>query len=222
MADFALRNNLAGPGFALTLALTAALPPATTKPAVFTDIYYSYVDDPNMEPIYLGRGNKGETFQAQDITNGRAVRFYFNPVPSDKEQGFADFSKMATAEFDPTSGPDFETILAGEDIPPNNLVNIYNDGGTPKARKANATDNTKPCHGFAKDNILSGASGRIYFRGASDRRTGLTAGLYYLSTTAGGITQTAPTGSGNIQQAVGVASSATDLQFEPQPFIEIA
>jgi hypothetical protein len=100
---FVLRNNLAGPGFALTLALSAALPPSETKPVAFTDIYYSFTDDPGMTPLYLGRGNSGETFQSPFNPQGREVRFYFNPAPADSEVVFTDFSKMAQSVFTPSS-----------------------------------------------------------------------------------------------------------------------
>jgi hypothetical protein len=48
-------------------------------------------------------------------------------------------------------------------------------------------------------------------------------GLIYASTTAGGLTQTAPTGSGDIVQVLGIATHADRIWFNPSPdYIELA
>lgn len=54
--------------------------------------------------------------------------------------------------------------------------------------------------------------------------TGLTAGsTYYASTTAGGITTTAPSGTGDIVRIVGYALSTTEFFFKPDgTFIEVS
>ena len=54
--------------------------------------------------------------------------------------------------------------------------------------------------------------------------TGLTAGaIYYASTTAGGITTTAPSGSGDIVRIIGYALSTTELFVDPdKTYVEIA
>lgn len=54
--------------------------------------------------------------------------------------------------------------------------------------------------------------------------SGLTAGAtYYASTTAGGITSTAPSGSGDIVRIVGYGLSTTELLFDPdKTYIEVA
>lgn len=103
------------------------------------------------------------------------------------------------------------TLTAGEALSVGNLVNIYTDTGVAKMRKANATDATKPAHGFVLSNIPNGGSGTFYAPGQLNIGVaGLTPGaVLYLSTSAGGATATAPLGAGNLKQVVGVALSAT-------------
>jgi hypothetical protein len=53
-----------------------------------------------------------------------------------------------------------------------------------------------------------------YFEGTNDQVTGQTAGPVFLATTAGAATGTAPSGTGNVVQALGVAVGATAINFE--------
>lgn len=105
-----------------------------------------------------------------------------------------------------------ETLTAGQ------LVNVFSSGGAAKMRKANATDSTKPAHGFVLAGVTSGNVGTFY--GGAQINTGvsgLTPGAtYYLDTTGGAITATPPSSSGNIVQEVGIALSATRLAFFPK------
>lgn len=115
------------------------------------------------------------------------------------------------------------TLTASETLSAGNFVNIHASSGA-KIRKANATDDTKPVDGFVAAGIASAASGVMTFPG--QKLTGLsslTAGArYYLDTTGGAITATAPSGSGNLVQEVGVALSTTELLFNPKPGITLA
>jgi hypothetical protein len=53
--------------------------------------------------------------------------------------------------------------------------------------------------------------------------SGLTPGAkYFLATTAGGVSATAPSGSGNVVQPVGVAINATTLSFNPGDVLVLA
>ena len=101
-------------------------------------------------------------------------------------------------------------------------MNVWNDSGTPKARKADATTAGKEAHGFVLSAASSGASATVYFEGANTGVTGLTGGNVFLSTTAGGCTNTAPSATGNVVQRVGIAVGATELNFEPQQPINLA
>ncbi len=106
---------------------------------------------------------------------------------------------------------------ASEALAENDVVNFWDDTGTLKVRKANATDATKPAHGYVKAAVTEGNPATVYTDGLLPG-SGLTIGSrYFLSAATGGaVTATAPTGTGNILQVVGVAISATEIKFEPQ------
>lgn len=119
-------------------------------------------------------------------------------------------------------GPDVNTLTASEALSANDLVNVWNDAGTAKMRKADAASN-KPANGFVLAAVSSGASGTMYSEGTNAGLTGLTAGPLYLSaTTPGGVSNSAPTDPGQIVQRVGVAVSATAMNFEAGPTVELA
>ena len=113
-------------------------------------------------------------------------------------------------------GPDTKSIVASETLSAGNLVNVWSDAGTPKARKADATVAGKECCGFTLAGASAGQPALVYFEGVITGLTGLTPGArYYLATTAGGTTATAPSATGNVCQYVGTAISTTELTFEP-------
>ncbi len=110
-----------------------------------------------------------------------------------------------------------QAVTASESLPAGALVSLWDDAGTLKARRANATDNTKPAVGFVTDPYSPGASATVYFVGVNRDLSGLTLGAdYYLSTTPGAVTTTPPSASGNLVQRVGQALSPTALAFAPQ------
>ena len=100
-----------------------------------------------------------------------------------------------------------EALLAGD------LVNIYDVSGTAKVRKASAL-NKYEAHGFVLANVASGATATVYAEGSNNQVSSLTAGRQYLSVTAGKCTDLPPSGSGNMVQIVGFASSAANLNFQ--------
>jgi len=120
-------------------------------------------------------------------------------------------------------GPDTKSVVTSENLAAGNLVNVWNDGGTLKARKADATAEGKEANGFVLAGVTSPTAALVYFDGIITGLSSLTPGArYYLDTTAGGIVSTALTGSGNVDQFVGVAVSDTELSFEPDDGITIA
>lgn len=136
--------------------------------------------------------------------------------------GAADAGKIAaldsTGRFDSSvmpvgiganskSLPAFEAIAAGD------FVNEFLDSGVLKIRKADATAAGKEADGYVLAAVAAGASGSVYpLAGSNTQRTGLTVGsTYYLNTTAGGVTVTAPSGAGNFVQKLGKAVSTTEL-----------
>jgi hypothetical protein len=120
-------------------------------------------------------------------------------------------------------GADSKTLAASENLAAGDLVNVWNDSGTAKARKADATTAGKEANGFVLAAVTSGNNATVYFDGTNTQLSGLTPGaVYYLAATAGGITNTPPSASGNVVQRVGRALSATELTFEPGEPITLA
>jgi hypothetical protein len=115
-------------------------------------------------------------------------------------------------------------VLASEAISAGSFVNIYNNAGTLNVRNANATTNGKPANGFVLAAVASGAQATVYLLSQTNNQlTGLTIGAdYFLSTVSGGVTNTAPSASGNIVQYLGTANSATSLVFANATTIEVA
>ncbi|MBI3257874.1 MAG: hypothetical protein HYZ54_00080 [Ignavibacteriae bacterium] len=118
-------------------------------------------------------------------------------------------------------GADTASITASEALSAGDLVNVHDSSGA-KVRKADATTSGKEAHGFVLSSVSNGASATVYFEGSNTSVTSLTPGVYYLSATAGGVSATAPSSSGNVVQRVGFATSATVLNFQSQPPIVLA
>jgi hypothetical protein len=121
-----------------------------------------------------------------------------------------------------SAGGTTASITASEALAAGDLVSLHTVSGAVKMRKANATDTTKPAHGFVKAAVASGASGTFYGPGqVNDAVSGLTPGAtYWLSTTGGGVSTSAPSTSGNGDQEVGQALAAGQLLFMPKMMIE--
>jgi hypothetical protein len=119
-------------------------------------------------------------------------------------------------------GADTKSIATSEDLAAGDFVNIWNSTGV-KARKADATTAGKEAQGFVLAATTSGQNATVYFEGINTALSGLTVGAkQFLSTTAGGRTETAPSASGNVVQSIGVAVSATEIAFEAQSPITLA
>lgn len=129
-------------------------------------------------------------------------------IPALDSAGKLDQSFMPTG-----IGADTAEVATSESLAAGNLVNIYDDSGTSKARKADATTVGKEAVGFVKAAFTHPATAVIYFDGNNDGLTGLTPGKQFLSTTPGLSTATPPDQTGNVVQVVGFATSATSLNF---------
>ena len=117
-------------------------------------------------------------------------------------------------------GADTASIVTSENLAAGDLVNIYDVTGTATARKADATTSGKEAHGFVLSAVTSPAAATVYFEGTNTAVTGLTPGGLFLSTTAGLAATTAPSAAGNVVQHVGIATSATSMNFESsRPFV---
>lgn len=115
-----------------------------------------------------------------------------------------------------------KSIVSSENLAARDMVNVWNDAGTIKVRKADANNNM-PCHGYVSAAVTSPAAADVYFDGIISGFVGLTLGArYYLSETAGEITATPPSASASLVQYIGVAVSATEIEFDPADYVKLA
>jgi hypothetical protein len=112
---------------------------------------------------------------------------------------------------------------ASEALAANDLVNLWNDGGTLKVRKADATTVGKEVHGFVTAGVANAATATVYAPGnVMVGLSGLTPGArQYLATVAGTRTEASPSATGNVSQCIGIAAGATSILFEPEEPIEL-
>lgn len=110
-------------------------------------------------------------------------------------------------------------VVASEAIDYGELVHIFDNAGTMSARLADATDATKPCYGISNTvgTVALGGIVEVVLPNAYvDSVGGLTAGVtYYLTTTPGTASNTAPAAAGNIVQPIGFAVASAGLFFNP-------
>jgi hypothetical protein len=113
--------------------------------------------------------------------------------------------------------PTSENLTAGD------FVNIFDDTGTVKARKADASNN-RPAIGYVLTGVTSPANATVYLSGRNTAVTGATVGPVFLSATAaGGFSSTAPAtpGANVILQRLGNAIAPTSIVFENDPPITL-
>ena len=117
-------------------------------------------------------------------------------------------------------GADTKVMIASEALAAGDFINVWSDASAFKVRKADATTGGKRAHGFVLSAVSSGANATVYFEGENTAVTGMTPGDVFLGITAGRTQAAAPTGSGQTVQRIGVATSATSVNFEPsQPIV---
>lgn len=113
-------------------------------------------------------------------------------------------------------GPSSENLAAGD------LVNLWDDSGTVKVRKATNADPGKPADGFVSASVTSPANATVYLDGTITGLSGLDPAVPHFLGVDGAVTDTAPTSTGTIIQQVGKSVSATALAFEKADPVEIA
>jgi hypothetical protein len=142
-------------------------------------------------------------------------------ISNQTSAGAGDAGKIvalnALGEIDNSMLPNVEalSVILAEDVISGNMINLFDDAGTLKARKADGSTNKYYVDGFVKVSGTAGASIIVYGEGVVPK-TGLTPGArYFLSTTTpGDIVTSVTTTAGTALQYVGKATSATTLLFE--------
>lgn len=104
---------------------------------------------------------------------------------------------------------EFEALAAGD------FVNIFLNSSVRNARKADAS-NGRQAHGFVTSSVASSGTATVILQGTNTALTGLTIGSrYFLSPSAAGTgTLTSPSSSGHKIQVLGIAVTATSINFE--------
>jgi hypothetical protein len=131
--------------------------------------------------------------------------------------------RISNAQMPVGIGADTADITTSEALAAGDFVNIWNSSGA-KARKADASgaNASKVAHGFVLAAAASGATATVYFEGRNTSVSGQTPGPVFLLATAGTVGATAPTTAGHSVQRVGVAISATEVNFEPEAPVILA
>ena len=168
----------------------------------------------------------GEKFTKHDGTGGLAEQ-----AAAQSSAGAADAGKVVGLDeeglLSPTMmpvgiGADTSSIVTSESLVAGDYVNIYDNAGVFTARKADATVAGKEARGFVLAAVTSPAAALVYFQGSNNQVTGQTAGEVWLSTTPGLGVATPPTAVGNRVQSIGVATSATSVNFDRSKAITLA
>jgi hypothetical protein len=110
-------------------------------------------------------------------------------------------------------GTDQFTLNASEALSAGDFVNVWNDAGTAKVRKADAS-NGRRADGFVLAAVTSGNPATVYTADENTGLSGMTIGARQYLGTSGARTETVPTTAGHIVQYLGVARSATALVYE--------
>jgi hypothetical protein len=156
----------------------------------------------------------GQYFLDVDVTTGEIVR----QTAIQQSTGATDADKILRtgadgkldSSFLPSTSDSSETIQASEALAAGDWVNLYDVGGSRRARKALATDNTKPAHGYVNTAVNSGANASVFTRGinAAVPLAGFTTAdvgkpVFLSAGTSGGVSKTPPGSAGNIVQRLG-------------------
>lgn len=140
-----------------------------------------------------------------------------NKIPALDLSGRLDTTMMPTGIGAETSAlTAFGALAAGD------FVNVFNDGGVMKVRKADASTGVAPANGFVLLAYAALDVATVYWGGLNGQLTGLTPGLHFLSTTPGASNHVAPAATGNIVQRLGTAINSTTIFFQPQDPILLA
>lgn len=118
-------------------------------------------------------------------------------------------------------GVESKSIVTSEDLSASDLVNLWNDAGTQKARKADAS-NGRRAHAYVLEAVTSGQTATVRFEQSITGLTGRTPGKMQFLGLAGAMTETPPSTAGHISQQVGVAVTSDEMSFEPQQPITLA
>ncbi len=146
----------------------------------------------------------------------------------DASAGAADAGKIikldAGGQIDPSMLPASGaiTLEASEALLAGDFVNLFDDAGTVRMRKAD-NSNGRQADGYVLTAVAPLASATIepLHTGVNNGLAGLTLGARYFLGTAGGVVAVAPSLPTELVQCLGVARSATELFMVPEDTVTI-
>lgn len=137
-------------------------------------------------------------------------------IPALNDDGVLDITLLPAGV-----GANTVTAVASEALTAGDFVNVWNDVGVFKVRRADNSNN-RAAHGYVKVSVLSAASATVYrLNTINANRSGLTPGAEYWLGTAGGVISSPldpVADTGKTDQYLGIAKSATELvtvEYEP-------
>lgn len=140
-------------------------------------------------------------------------------IPALNAQGKVDVTMLPASATEDTFAVTVEEVAG---LTAGDLVNIFDNTGA-KCRLADAS-NGRVAHGFVKAIFANAATATVYKEGTNDELSAMTPGVvqYLSGVTPGAVTATAPTTATHVVQRVGVAYSATEMDWEPALPITLA
>lgn len=167
-----------------------------------------------MADKYL-RNNSGTLTETTAVVTSAGVGNAGNIIALDST-GHLDNTVMPTG-----IGADTAAITASEALAAGDFVNVWSSAGAFRVRKADGSTTGKSANGFVLAAVSNAATATVYMGGQNTQVTSMTPGDVFLSAvTPGQVTATAPSGSGQTVQRVGVAVSATVVGLKPlQPIV---
>jgi hypothetical protein len=153
-------------------------------------------------------GNDNRLYKSDGTGGNEAQQTGITVDDSDNVSGIGSIS----ADTSNMSG----IFTAGESITAGDLLYLNTDGKVYKAFATGTVEESTPL-GFAQSSVAADATLVVRIGGVEDALSSLSSGVvYYVSTTAGAITSTAPSGSGDNIVRIGVSQDSTTLFMTPQ------
>lgn len=157
------------------------------------------------------------------ITEKAAIQSSAGAGDAGKIPAVDSTGKLDTSFMPVGVSPETDSVVSSENLAAGDFVNLWNSTGL-KVRKADATVAGKEAYGFVLASVTAPAAATVYRISQSNtQKVGMTVGAkQFLSTTPGLTTETAPAAAGNVVQMLGIAVSATVMNFSPNDPIVLA
>ena len=154
------------------------------------------------------------------LVNGKKTLIKSTDVSADVADAGEIVALNSAGVIDPSMLPDQDVtnVSSFENLSAGDYVNLFDDGGTVKARKAD-NSNGRDAHGYVKDTVVAPAVVNVYFEGANTNLSGLTEGAKIYLGVTGDVIETPLdpnllANDGKIHQFLGIAISDTEVNTD--------